>query len=291
LNRLSVTDHDRAVVGMKYVYPVVSRRARGVSVGVNLNPNNACNWRCVYCQVPGLTLGNGPEIDLLLLEAELRSMLDELVHGDFMERRVPEGARQLDDIAFSGNGEATTSPQFAQAVEVIARVLREFDLLGSLRLRLITNGSQTHRPPVESALKTMAQLGGEVWFKLDSATAEGMARTNSVRIDPVRHIERLRRTAELCPTWIQTCVFAWRGATPSEVEQTAYLELMGSLVRDGVPVRGVLLYGPARRVEQPEAGFVSALPQAWLEDFARRIEAAGVSVRLASDDFIEEREG
>ena len=114
---------------------------------------------------------------------------------------------------------------------------------------------------------------------------------NSVRIDPVRHVERLRRTAELCPTWIQTCVFARRGAAPSDVEQTAYLELMRSLVRDGAAVRGVLLYGPVRRVEQPEAEVLSALPHAWLEDFARRIEATGVPVRLSSDDFVEEREG
>ena len=51
---LKVTDHDRNAAGLRYVYPVVSRRAGGVSVGINLNPNNACNWRCVYCQVPRL---------------------------------------------------------------------------------------------------------------------------------------------------------------------------------------------------------------------------------------------
>jgi wyosine [tRNA(Phe)-imidazoG37] synthetase (radical SAM superfamily) len=55
--RLTVADHDRGSAGLTYVYPVVSRRAGGVSVGINLNVNNACNWRCIYCQVPGLTRG------------------------------------------------------------------------------------------------------------------------------------------------------------------------------------------------------------------------------------------
>ncbi|OYZ39127.1 MAG: radical SAM protein, partial [Methylotenera sp. 24-45-7] len=54
---LTTTDHNRDVIGMKYVYPVVSRRAGGVSIGINLNVNNACNWRCIYCNVPDLTRG------------------------------------------------------------------------------------------------------------------------------------------------------------------------------------------------------------------------------------------
>ncbi len=54
---LSASDHDRDATGMQYVYAVVSRRAGGVSVGINLNPNNACNWACVYCQVPDRRVG------------------------------------------------------------------------------------------------------------------------------------------------------------------------------------------------------------------------------------------
>ena len=110
---LSPRNHDRDSAGMTYVYPVVSRRAGGVSVGINLNPNNACNWACVYCQVPNLTRGTAPDIDLAQLEAELRAMLDDILHGDFMRSRVPEGARRLNDIALSGNGEPTSARAMA----------------------------------------------------------------------------------------------------------------------------------------------------------------------------------
>src|SRR4029450_261208 len=110
--RLSTGEHERDVAGLRYVYPVVSRRAGGVSVGVNLNPNNACNWRCVYCQVPGLVAGKGPPIELDVLERELETLLDAIVRGDYPERHVPADARRLSDVAFSGNGEPTSSPDF-----------------------------------------------------------------------------------------------------------------------------------------------------------------------------------
>jgi wyosine [tRNA(Phe)-imidazoG37] synthetase (radical SAM superfamily) len=61
------------------VYPVVSRRAGGVSVGINLNPNNKCNWRCIYCQVPNLARGNAPKIDVAQLRAELTGFLREII--------------------------------------------------------------------------------------------------------------------------------------------------------------------------------------------------------------------
>jgi wyosine [tRNA(Phe)-imidazoG37] synthetase (radical SAM superfamily) len=93
--RLTTRVHDRDVAGLTYVYPVVSRRARGVSLGINLNTNNACNWRCVYCQVPGLTLGKAPEVDVELMARELEAMLRALLEGDYMERHVPENARRL----------------------------------------------------------------------------------------------------------------------------------------------------------------------------------------------------
>ncbi len=222
--RLSVENHDRDVSAMRYVYPVVSRRARGVSVGVNLNPNNACNWRCVYCQVPNLAYGKGPPIDLELLERELRETLGAIVHGDFLERSAPEGARRLNDVAFSGNGEPTTSPHFAQAVGVVQRVLDDLGL-ADVKTVLITNGSRIDRPGVGAALGALARTRGEVWFKLDSATATGARRINACNSPVAAQVERLCLAARLCPTWVQTCWFAWHGVEPSAEERTAFVAL------------------------------------------------------------------
>jgi len=278
---LTPINHDRDSAGMTYVYPVVSRRAGGVSVGVNLNPNNACNWACVYCQVPGLVRGTAPEIDLAQLEVELRAMLTDILHGDFMQTRVPEGARRLNDIALSGNGEPTSAKAFPQVIELIGRVMADFGLVGKIKLVLITNGSLADRPRVRDGLGKMAALNGEVWFKFDSATAAGMRSINQTRIAPDKQFERLAAAARLCPTWLQTCLFALDGKPPSEAEQAAYLAAVSRIRQESVPVQGVLLYGLARPSMQPQASRLSALPAAWLEAFAEKIRAAGLPVKAS----------
>jgi wyosine [tRNA(Phe)-imidazoG37] synthetase (radical SAM superfamily) len=278
---LTPVNHDRDSAGMTYVYPVVSRRAGGVSVGINLNPNNACNWACVYCQVPDLVRGTAPEIALVQLEAELRAMLSDVLHGDFMRTCVPEGARRLNDIALSGNGEPTSAKAFPQVIELIGGVMADFDLLGKIKLVLITNGSLADRPRVQDGLRKMAALNGEVWFKFDSATAAGMRTINQTRISPDKQFERLIMAARLCPTWLQTCVFALDGVLPSDTEQAAYLAAVTRLRQQQVPLRGVLLYGLARPSMQPQASRLSALPAEWLETFAEKIRAAGLPVKVS----------
>ena len=114
--RLNAIDHSRDSAGLTYVYPVVSRRAGGVSIGINLNPNNACNWRCIYCQVPNLTRGTAPRIDLSKLRNELHFFLNELINGEFMLKYVPEEVRVIRDIALSGNGEPTSAKEFDQVI-------------------------------------------------------------------------------------------------------------------------------------------------------------------------------
>jgi len=279
-SKLSIRDHDRAAAHMTYVYPVVSRRAGGVSVGINLNPNNACNWRCIYCQVPDLKRGAAPEIDLKQLEAELMTLLNDIMHGDFMQTRVPEGARRLNDIALSGNGEPTSAKEFPEVIQLIGRVMKRFDLVNKIKLVLITNGSLIAREPVQLGLKRMAKLNDEVWYKLDSATREGMARINNTRQSLKKTAEHIALAAALCPTSLQTCVFAQNGLPPSALEQQAYLDFLARLTGQGVKLNGVLLYGIARPSLQPEAAQLSALPKAWLEEFAHQIEQIGLSVRI-----------
>ncbi|MBK8997209.1 MAG: radical SAM protein [Myxococcales bacterium] len=277
---LSVSDHRRDLAGMRYVYPVVSRRAGGVSIGVNLNPNNACNWRCVYCQVPELVAGKGPAIELELFASELGEMLDAVLNGDFLQR-APEGARRLTDIAFSGNGEPTTSPDFGPALEVVGRALERFGLRGKLKVLLITNGSMLEKPEVRAAVARLAELGGELWFKLDSATAEGARRINSCHATPAEHLHKLRTAAESCPTWLQTCWFRWHGAAPTEAEQTAYLAALADLAREGVPIAGIHLYTLARPSLQPEAAELAPLEPEWLEAFAERTRALGFVTKVS----------
>ncbi len=281
---LTVSDHNRDVSGMKYIYPVVSRRAGGVSIGINLNVNNACNWRCVYCQVPNLTRGTPPPIELDLLEKELRSFLTYALHGDFMERYVAEDDRHLKDIAFSGNGEPTSAKEFPAVIALVETILKDFNLLedaagtkqvNPIKVRLITNGSLMDKQTVLDSVSHLAKCNGEVWFKVDAGTKEGIARINDVTLNPESHIERLKKCAAVCPTFIQTCMFGLDGEPPTEADIAAYLALI-SQVRD--VVQGVHLYGLARPSYQAEAERLSRLPDEWLEAVAQRIRQLGLTV-------------
>lgn len=272
---LNVKDHSRDSAGMKYVYPVVSRRAGGVSVGINLNVNNACNWACVYCQVPNLTRGGPPPVDLDQLEDELRGFLRAITEGDFLVRQVPPEARRLMDLAFSGNGEPTSAPEFADAIERVGRIMREFELPESVKLRLITNGSLLFRPNVRLGIARIGALNGEVWFKLDQATESGIERINGVRLTPGKIHESLLACAELAPTWVQTCYFAMDGLETDDVGRMAYLDLIAS-VRD--KIKGVHLYGLARPSLQAEASRLSNLREEDFQRFAKSVSALGVEV-------------
>ena len=276
---LTTSDHSRTDEGMRYVYPVVSRRAGGVSVGINLNPNNACNWRCIYCQVPDLQRGGPPPIDLDRLASELGRQLDDIVSGDFLATRVAPEYRRLVDIAFSGNGEPTSAAEFPAAVDLALAALASRNLLGTVKLRLITNGSLMDRPPVLAALERMAGAAGEVWFKVDAGDPETMHVINGIEVAPDTVARRLAAAAGRCPTWVQTCLFAFDGQLPSP----AHLDgLSGLIGRCQGQLQGIHLYGLARPSAQPEASRLSAVSAAWLEMVAERLRReTGLTVEVS----------
>lgn len=279
-SRLTIADHDRGSAGLTYVYPVVSRRAAGVSVGINLNVNNACNWRCIYCQVPDLTRGAPPPVDLGKLERELSGFLQDVLHGDFLAARVPVEARRLNDIALSGNGEPTSAREFERVIDLVGEVRRQTGVPAQVKTVLITNGSLMQRAGVQAGVRKLEALSGEVWFKVDRATRSGLRRVNNTRADVARMRANLEIAVRLCPTWIQTCVFAINGSPPEEAEQRAYLDFLRERVAEQLPLKGVLLYGLARQSFQPEAKRLSALPFAWLDAFAERIRVLGLEVKV-----------
>jgi wyosine [tRNA(Phe)-imidazoG37] synthetase (radical SAM superfamily) len=275
---LTTNDHSRESAGLRYVYPVISRRAGGVSVGINLNVNNACNWACIYCQVPNLVRGGPPPVDLALLERELRGFLREAISGDFLVRHVPPEARRLMDVAFSGNGEPTSAVEFPAAVEIVAKVLAELDVQGELKTRILTNGSLMHLSNVREAIRRIGELDGEVWFKVDRATTTGIRLVNGIRLRPETLRDNLVRCAALAPTWVQTCYFAIDGKTPEQTELDAYLALIVAVKGS---IRGVHLYGLARPSRQPDASRLTAVSLRELQEFAALIAAAGVRVAVS----------
>lgn len=276
---LTTTNHNRDIAGLKYVYPVLSRRAGGLSIGINFNINNACNWRCIYCQVPDLKVGAAPDLDFQLLEDELRFFFDAVQNGDFYQRfQVDEDNRVIKDIAISGNGEPTSVKDFDKAVALIGRVATEAGVLPQSKFVLITNGSLVHRASVQVGLKKLREYGGEVWFKFDSATEEGRALMNNAGQSRQASVENLLLSVRLCPTKLQTCLLDYDKRGLSQEEKNAFLDLLRSIKAQGCALKSVMLYTIARPSLQPESGRLEKLSVETLNAFAEEIRCLGFEV-------------
>ncbi|MSR75249.1 MAG: radical SAM protein [Planctomycetes bacterium] len=276
---LSHEDHRRDAAGLLYVYPVLSRRSGGLSIGINLNPNRACNWRCIYCQVEGLVRGNAPALDLPRLQRELEGFCNAVADGSFAARTAV-GTLELRDFAISGDGEPTSAKEFPEAVDCVAAVRSACGLDQRTKLILITNGSLVQQARVQDGLRRLAAHGGEAWFKLDRGSDEAMRLVNDAGQSAERALENLCVCAALCPTQVQTALFCIDGAPPSTSECDAYTALLQRALQRGAPLRGVLLYGLARASQQPEAPRLSRVDAPWMEAFASRIRTLGLPVQI-----------
>lgn len=277
--KLTINDHSRDIAGLKYVYPVISRRAGGLSIGINFNTNNACNWRCVYCQVPELKSGAAPELELSVLESELKFLLQDVLHGDFYDRYgVEPEQRSIKDIAISGNGEPTSLRNFANAVTLIGEI-RENYLSGASDFVLITNGSLMHKKEVKKGLEQLQQFQGQTWIKCDAATPESLKMINQAGSSWYKQKENIITAAGLCQTWLQTCVMQIDGNNSIQQQADAYMQLLKEVIAQ-VEILGIMLYSLARPSLQPEAHRLSRVEQKEMNVLADKIRCLGLTVHV-----------
>src|SRR4051794_22794266 len=158
------TQHSRSWQTNKYVYPVISRRSKGLSIGVNLNPDKICNFDCIYCCVDRTVPPTIREVDLNVLREELAQMLAMYQSGELFQQspfdKTPRHLQRLNDVAFSGDGEPTSFPEFGRACELAANLLQTSTspvesqaALQQTRIVVITNATLFHQPRVQRALE------------------------------------------------------------------------------------------------------------------------------------------
>lgn len=274
-------DHRRSWRDFLYVYPVISRRSRGVSIGVNLNPDKVCNFDCIYCEVDRKIAPRAREVDFAVLERELRAMLECWKSGELFRdppfSLAPPGARRLNDLAFSGDGEPTTFGPFAEVCDLVARVKRE-TVGDSVKIVLITDAGGLDRDSVKKGLKTLDANQGEIWGKLDAGTEAGYRLVNRSNIRFDRILKNLEETGKVRPICIQSLFLKVRGEEPSAMEIGAYCGRLNRFKAAGCRIMEVQAYTVARST--PEA-WATALSAAELEALAARIRTeTGLKVEI-----------
>lgn len=254
-----------------YVYPVISRRSGGLSIGVNLNPDKACNFDCLYCQVDRTVPPAVRRVDPDRLRLELESMIQVALGGDLFKEppfdRVPAGMQRVRDIAFSGDGEPTTSPQFPYAVDLAAE-LRQRWALKDARLVLITDAAYLDKPAVRGALAVMDANNGEIWAKLDAGTEEYYRLINRPNVPLKRVLDNITGAARVRPIVIQSLWMNYEGSPPSEGEVDAFARRLREIVETGGAIRLVQVYTIART---PADRRVTPLDPAALNHVADRV--------------------
>jgi wyosine [tRNA(Phe)-imidazoG37] synthetase (radical SAM superfamily) len=264
-------DHRRTFSENLYVYAVVSRRSKGVSIGLNLNPDTICNFDCVYCQVDRKTPPLVRDVDLPRLRAELEDMIDLVLSGRLFEmerfRETPPHLRRLNDIAFSGDGEPTTCPEFAAIVEMVAQV-KQCRQQHDVKLVLITNASQFHRSRVKAALATLDRNNGEVWAKLEAGTEAYYQQIDRTTIPFQRILDNIADEARSAPLIIQALFLRLHGQPPPPEELDAFCDRLNDILRAGGRIRLVQVYTVAR---VPAENYVAPLANEEVDGIVERV--------------------
>lgn len=263
--------HPRTYRDFLYVYPVISRRSHGLSVGINLNPNKVCNFHCVYCQVDRSTPPKVSMLVLATLERELREMV-ELVRSGTLASEYPfntvlDLATRINDIALSGDGEPTTVRQFRDVVQLVLRVKHEMGLQNT-KVVLITDCAGLDRTDVQTGLKLLDDDNGEVWAKLDAGTEPYFKQVNRTAIAFSRILKNLALTARPRPIVIQSLFVRLHGEPPSVAEIEAYCDRLNEVTASGGQIKLVQVYTVVRK---PHESWVEPLTETELDLIAARI--------------------
>jgi wyosine [tRNA(Phe)-imidazoG37] synthetase (radical SAM superfamily) len=265
---LAVRDHARQFAEFAFVYPVISRRSRGLSIGINLNPDKVCNFDCVYCEVDRQTPGRAARVDVRQMADELAALIRFAKAGGLTQlpkfSEAPWLTREIRDLAFSGDGEPTMIHNFAECVRVVAEVKRAAQL-SNTKIVLITDAAGLDKADVKQGLLVMDANQGEVWGKLDAGTEAYFKVVNrsSVRFD--RILKNLLETARVRPIIIQSLFLKVHDQPMSWAELSAYCDRLRAMTRQGAQIKEVHAYTVARPT--PEA-YATKLTKSELQSLA-----------------------
>jgi wyosine [tRNA(Phe)-imidazoG37] synthetase (radical SAM superfamily) len=267
-------DHPRVWRDFSYVYPVLSRRSRGLSIGINLNVDKVCNFHCVYCQVDRTVPPPRQDVDLDQIRTELDWMCGWAAGGAIWQddhfATAPADCRRINDIAFSGDGEPTGYAHFDKAVQTAVEV-KQAHGLDEVKLVLLTNASLLHRPRVAKALEVLDAHQGEVWAKLDAGTQAYYDLVDRSRVPLDRILANIAAAGQARSIVVQSLFMSLHGQPTPAREFEAYCDRLGALLDEGCQIRLVQLYTVARR---PAESYVQALPIEQLQAMAATLQSA-----------------
>jgi wyosine [tRNA(Phe)-imidazoG37] synthetase (radical SAM superfamily) len=264
----------------RFVYVVISPRARGLSVGVNMNPDKRCNFDCAYCEVNRGSPSTEGRLDVDAMADELSDTLALVRSGGLAERpcyrNVPAELMKLRHVALSGDGEPTLCANFTEAVQAVmhVRARGEFPFF---KIVLLTNASGLDLAAVQSGLQCFTRHD-EIWAKLDAGTATYMDRINRPQVALEKILDNILLVARQRQVVIQSLFPSINGQEPPPDEIDAYAQRLKQLKEAGAKISLVQIYSATRPTPHSECGH---LPLKTLSRIARHVRTvAGLKAEV-----------
>ncbi len=258
LRRETVLGYPRDFLGNQFVYLVVSPRAGGLCIGLNLNPDQQCNFDCIYCDVVRKTPASNMRLNVERLAAEFRTTLEFVHSGKVMElpsfRNIPRELLTLRQVTLSGDGEPTLCNEFREVIEDLVH-FRAMSGQPFFKLVLLTNATGLDRETVKAGLKHFNRQD-EIWCKLDGGTPEHLQKVNRPQVPPEHVFSNILALARERPVVIQSLFPAVNGAGPFWHDVEAYAARLKQLLADGAKISLVQIYSAAPTAHHDECGHV-----------------------------------
>jgi len=254
--REAAFDRPRDFLDNRFVYVVISSRAHGLSLGVNMNPDKLCNFDCLYCEVDRRTPPVETTLDVGVMAAELQRTLAYILQGRLHERpqyqSLPAELLQLRHVALSGDGEPTLAPNFAEALQEVIHV-RALGGFPFFKIILITNATALDRPQVQESLKRLTN-SDEIWVKLDGGTQDYLNRVDRPKVPLEKVLANILALGRQRPVVIQSLFPAIREQEPSLEEIEQFAQRLKELKARGTQISLVQIYSAARPMSHAECG-------------------------------------
>lgn len=256
MTELTTIEHDRNYFGGEaLVYPVLSRRLNGLSIGVNTRPDKVCNFGCLYCEVnrenvePEKNREEGASLDVRRLQDHMHTIIAKILAGEIFE------GMEIKAITLSGDGEPTMLSNFEDVMHGIRDIKRQMHLETASTV-VITNASQLHLPGVQRGLDTLRAEEDAIWAKLDAGSEEYFRLVAKTKVPLSRILTNILETSKSRPVVIQTCLMNIQGQAPSDEDIQSLCNRINAILSGGGAIRGIQLYTVSRK---PASGAISAL--------------------------------
>ena len=238
----------------RYVYVVISSRARGLSVGVNMNPDRLCSFNCIYCEVDRSAPLRDKTLDIDVMAGELQRTITFIEEGRLHDQphyaALPDELLQLRHVALSGDGEPTLAPHFSDAVEAIVHI-RALGQVPFFKMVLLTNATGLDQPAVQHGLKHFTKYD-EIWAKLDGGTQSFLNKVNRLEVSLDQILANILLVARQRPVVIQSLFPVINGESPPLEEIEQYALRLKELKANGAQIPLVQIYSATRPMNHTE---------------------------------------